>query len=42
LFQILVVPGIYVSQGSVATHMRCSKYAFITDSDGERVLKIGQ
>jgi len=41
-------PDIYVSQGSVATRIRCGgffnivHYTFTAESDGERILKIGQ
>jgi len=50
LFQIVgSFSEIYISQGSVATRLRCGgifnvffHYAFTAESDSERILKIGQ
>ena len=50
IITIIITPSlIYVSQGSVATRIRCGvffndhfHYIFTVKSDGERILKIGQ
>jgi len=40
-FGSFLIPDNYISQGSVATHLRYGEIFNAAESDGERILKIG-